>query len=117
MTTDQVHHSIRVLTTGWLPGWVGLFLFIAVAGWVWWQLRREFRGVKAGLLVGRVLPLLRISIVGLFIWLLCRPEIMIVRQWQEKTSLLVVADHGISMGVREEFGGLSLPFAAEPSRG
>ncbi len=97
----DVHHSIRLLTAGWLPGWLGLLLFAAAAAFVLWQLRRDFARTRPTLLTRWVLPDLRLLIVGLFAWLLCRPELLIRKRWQEPPEVLVLVDGGPGMKVAE----------------
>jgi hypothetical protein len=103
---DQVEHSYRLLTNGWLPGWLGLLVAAAAGALVVWQHRREFANSRPSRLTRRILPALRLLVVALFVWLLCRPEFMRTTRWQEKPILLLMPDHGAGMEVAESFRGL-----------
>lgn len=111
---EHVEHSYRLLTTGALGGWLGLVVFLAVGALVCWQLLREFRGPRPGrrsrpgapAIPHRILPALRLLIVAVFVWLLCRPELIVVKRWRVKPGLLVAVSNASSARVREEFGRL-----------
>ena len=94
---------MRILANGWLPGWGGLLLGAGLALFVLWQLRLEFRRVRPSGLTRWVLPSLRLAIVGLLTWLLCRPELLLTTRWTEKPRLLLLTDQTRSLAVAEEF--------------
>jgi len=101
---ESVHHSYRLLTEGWLPAWAGLLVCLALAWVVWRHLRREFADSRPSRLSRWVLPVVRCLIVGLAVWLVCRPVFQVVATWQEKPHLLVLVDTSRSMRTVEAFG-------------
>src|SRR5258708_10476217 len=103
---DATTSTFRLLTTGPVPGWAGVLLFIASAAIVLWQLRRDFRGVKSTRLIRWILPAVRLMIVAMIAWLLCQPVLLIVRHWTLPAQVLLVVDSGNSMRVNESAGGL-----------
>ena len=107
MTASKIAHAYRLCGDGWLPGWAGILLFLAAGAFVVWQLRREFAHVRPGALQHRVLPLIRLAVVGTGIWLLCRPTLVVHERWLEPPRVLLAVDRSPSMEVREEFGGLA----------
>jgi len=103
---EHLERSFRLVTSGWLPGWLGVVVFAALGWFVVRQLRGEFAGVKTGLLVRRVLPLIRLLIVGTLVWLACRPAVQVLSRWSVRPLMLVQISRQRSMDVREEFGSL-----------
>ena len=99
----HTEQTMRILANGWLPGWAGLLLGAGLALFVLWQLRLEFRRVRPSVLTRWVLPGLRLGIVGLLTWLLCRPELLLTTRWTEKPRLLLLTDQTRSLAVAEEF--------------
>ena len=102
----NLERSLRLVTGGWLPGWVGLVAFAALGWFAVHQLRREFAGVKTGFLVRRALPGIRLLIVATLIWLACRPSLQVLSRWGIKPVMLIQLSGQRSMDVREEFGSL-----------
>ena len=103
----QVERSWHLFTEGWLSGGWGVVLMAAAAGFVLLQVRREFRRDRSRTLTRWGLPLLRFAIVGLMVWLLCRPALRVCTRTVLEQELLVFIDNGKSMQVREGFGGRS----------
>ena len=99
--------SIQLLTSGPVPGWAGLLLFLIAAALGVWQVRREFRLGKKTALTRIVLPGLRILIIGLFAWLLCQPVLLWVHRWTPAPEMLLVVDSGNSMRVNQSASGIS----------
>lgn len=108
MSAAQVtEHSWHLFTEGWLSGWWGVCLLALAAGFAIHQLRREFVQGRQQTLTRWLLPALRFTIIGLFVWLLCQPALRLTtRQWLEQ-ELLILVDSGSSMQVRESFGSRS----------
>jgi len=105
--TAQVERSWYLFTEGWLSGGWGVVLVAAAAGFAILQVRREFRQSRSRALTRWWLPLLRFAIVGLMVWLLCRPALRVCTRTVLEQELLVLIDNGKSMQVREGFGGRS----------
>ena len=103
---DAVHTSYRLLTEGWLPVWGGGVALLALAWVVVRHHRREFAHVRPSRLVRWVLPALRVAIVGLAVWLVCRPAVQIVTRWHQRPRLAVLTDASRSMTTAEGFAAL-----------
>lgn len=102
----NLRRSCHLLTEGGLPGWAGL-LVLLVVGWLALRnLNRELADVRPSPLRLRVLPALRLLIVGLFVWLLCQPVLKIESRWEAPPRLLALVDSSNSMNVNEELGSL-----------
>lgn len=99
----QTEQTMRLLANGWLPGWAGLLLAAGLMAFVFWQLQLEFRRVRPSTLTRWLLPGLRLAIVALLTWLLCRPELLLTTQWAEKPRLLLVTDKTQSLEVVENY--------------
>ena len=102
--TFDIERTRQLLTTGRLPGWAGLLLFAVLGAAVCWHLRRELAGVPSRRLV-RVLLALRLGVVGLAVWLLCKPVLLVIDRWRERPHLITLTTGHPSLGVRENFGG------------
>ena len=94
----------QLLTTGSLPGWLALLLFVALGALVCWHLHRELAG-QANPRLLRILFTLRLAIVALALWLLCRPVLLVTERWREQPHLVVLTPDHPSLGVTEDFGG------------
>ncbi len=100
--TFDLERSRQLLTTGHLPGWAGLLLFVILGAVVCWHLRRELAGNPARVLV-RVLFALRLAVVALALWLLCKPVLLVTDRWREHPHLITLTTTHPSLGVRENF--------------
>ena len=94
MTGAETTRTWYLLAEGWLPGWCGVLLFLAAGAFVLYQLRCEFRNRQASSLHRYVLPGLRLLIVGLAVWLLCRPIAKTIERTSTQPRLLVIVDAG-----------------------
>jgi len=111
-STEYIDRSFRLVSTGWLPGWVGLAVFAALGCFVCYQLVREFAKVRTSLLTKRVLVAVRLLIVALLVWLACRPVMQKTLRWEARPELMVVVSGARSMKVVEEFGSLNEKISA-----
>ena len=100
-------HSWHLFTEGWISGAWGVCLLAVAAGLAIHQLRREFAQGREQTLTRWLLPALRFTIIGLFVWLLCRPALRVITRQYLEQELLVLVDSGRSMQVREGFGSRS----------
>ena len=103
---EAIGTTYRLVTEGWLPVWGGILVAGALGWIVWRHLRREFAHRRPSRLVRWVLPTLRLTIVGLAVWLICRPVFQIVTRWRARPRLLVLVDSSRSMNAAEAFGAL-----------
>lgn len=101
---DTYRRSYELLTTGWLPGWAGLIAVAVLGALVCRQLNRELRRVRPADAVARSVMLVRVLIVGLTLWLLCQPLLLVTTRWDVKPELLVLVSKRTSMRVIEDFG-------------
>ena len=97
-------HTRQLLTTRSLPGWLALLLFAALGAFVCWHLHRELAGQTNPRLL-RILFALRLAIVALALWLLCRPVLLVTERWREQPHLVLLTPDHPSLGVTEDFGG------------
>jgi hypothetical protein len=100
----DIERTRQLLTTGRLPGWAGLLLFVLLGAAVCWHLHRELAGSPARVVV-RVFLALRLAVVGLAVWLLCKPVLLVIERWRERPHLITLTTAHPSLGVRENFGG------------
>ncbi len=103
----MTERSWHLFTEGWLSGWWGVCLLAVAAGFAIYQVKREFAQGREQALTRWLLPALRFTIIGLFVWLLCRPALRVTTRQSLEQELLILIDSGRSMQVREGFGSRS----------
>jgi hypothetical protein len=101
-----VEKSYELVTTGTLSGWPALLAFVALGGLVCWQLQRELRRLKGLDRTAGLVMAVRLAIVGLAVWLLCQPLLLVTSRWQEPPEVILLAGRRSSMKVLEDFGHL-----------
>ena len=106
LPTSDIERTRQLLTTGHTPGWAGLLLAVALGATVCWQLHRELSAAPDRVVVRWLLGL-RIAIVALAVWLLCKPVLLITDRWREAPHLVTLTTKHPSLDVRENFGGAS----------
>jgi hypothetical protein len=95
---SDLSHSYAVLATGALSGWLGALLFLALGALATWQLRRELHRWTAPV---RLVCACRWLIIGLAIWLLCRPLLVVTTQWTVQPRAVVLTVDSASMAVSD----------------
>lgn len=101
---SKIERTWQLLTTGHLPGWAGWLLAALLGAAVCWQLHRELAAAPSRIVV-RWLFALRLGVVALAVWLLCKPVLLITERWREKPELVTLSMRRPSLEVRENFGG------------
>ena len=104
--TTSIQKSYRLLTTGMLPEWLGVVVFLALGAAVCFLLRREFLRIKRVNSAFWLVVAVRVMIVFTAVWLLCEPLLIVTTSWKELPELLMLVNGRKSMQVREEFGTL-----------
>lgn len=103
----KIERTYQLLTTGRLPGWAGWLLALVLGAVACWQLQRELAAAPSRTVV-RWLFALRITIIALAVWLLCKPALLITERWREMPSFVTIGLNRNSFDVRENFGGAHL---------
>lgn len=98
--------TYELLSTGWLPGWLGLAGLVLLGAFVCRQLQCELQRLKGMSGVAYVIMGVRVAILGLGLWLICQPLLLVTTRWQVMSEQLLLMSKRSSMNVREEFGAL-----------
>ena len=98
--------TYELLSTGWLPGWLGLAGLVLLGAFVCRQLQCELKRLKGMSGVAYVIMGVRVAILGLGLWLICQPLLLVTTRWQVMSEQLLLMSERSSMNVREEFGAL-----------
>src|SRR5665213_74790 len=107
LIADATSSTLHLLTTGLIPGWAGMLLWLVCGAFVLHQLRRDFARIKPTRLTRWILPGLRLSIVTVIAWLLCQPMLLVEKHWMTPSQVLLIVDSGNSMRVNEGAGDIT----------
>lgn len=114
---ESISESIRLLATGPLSWWGGALLLVAGLVLVLIPLRREFSQGRPSRLKQWILPAIRVAIVCTFVWLLCKPVLLLIKRWTPPPRVIVLVDSGNSMKVNESAGNLTMQLDALEAAG
>ena len=94
---SKIERTWQLLTTGHLPGWAGWLIAALLGAAVCWQLQRELAAAPSRVVV-RWLFALRLGVVALAVWLLCKPVLLVTDRWREQPELVTMTRSRASFG-------------------